>query len=180
MKVVIATALFPPDIAEPAPYTKTLARRLAGEHEVTVVLYGRLPESVPAVRYVCVDKRRALPFRLIAYTRALLHEARHADVLHVENGSSVELPVLVVSLISRTPFVLHIGDTRAHTQDSPLTRLLARLVTFRAASVVEELPHARPEILPFAPYPTRELEKYEHSWQAHIQTLTSAYKHAHN
>src|SRR3989344_9051256 len=41
MKIVLATALYPPDIAPPAPYVKELATRLAANHEVTIVTYGR-------------------------------------------------------------------------------------------------------------------------------------------
>jgi hypothetical protein len=174
MKIVVVAPFFPPDVESPAPYVKTLVAKLAAQHEVTVVLYGHLPERVPGVRFVCTDKRRPLVPRLSAYTRALLATMRNADVVYAENGPSVELPILIASFLTRTPYVLHEGDLRARKvahSSFGLRHVLTRLVIRRAAKLVESLPHERPELLPFAPEPTEVLAAYHTSWDTHLHDV---------
>ncbi len=180
MRIVIATPLYPPDIAEPAPYVKTLAGKLAGNHQMTIVLYGRLPEEVAGVRYVCIDKQTLLPLRLLYGIRVLLREARHADVLYIENGASVELPTIIASFLIRTPIIFHIGDQSAHTLagKNKVRRLIERLTRRRACSTIEEMPLPRPEILPFVPYPQQAFVAYETSWDKHREYLETTFNHA--
>lgn len=180
MKIVIATPLYPPDTAEPAPYVKTLASKLTEGHEVVVVLYGRLPEVVPQVRYVCIDKRPPLPLRLLRYTMTLIIESRHADVLYVENGTSTELPAIIVSFVSRVPIIFHIGDRFAHsllTKHSVRT-YLERFLRHRAFETLEEMPEPRPEILPFTTYPKAAFVAYDAAWAAHLARLITLFDHA--
>ncbi len=179
MKIVLATPLYPPDIAEPAPYIKELARRLAANHAVKVVVYGHLPEQVPGVTVIAVDKRRPLPFRLLSYTIALMRAARGADVLYAQNGPSVELPLIFVSRIKRMPLFMHIGDKAAHEYAArhPLRRLIERLA-FRKARAVEGTPQPRPEILPFDPRPDAALAAWKESWYGHMQELGHIFTHA--
>lgn len=179
MKVAIATPLYPPDIAEPAPYVKELAARLAREHEVTIVAYGRLPEPVPGVTLIAVPKDRPLAERLMAFTRALRTAARHADVVIVENGASVEVPAILVSLTGKTPLIFHLGDIAAHTvAEQNLGRhVIERIARAHARATVDDRPMARPEILPFESEPAAEQKLWEESWQRHLVLLTS-YFHA--
>lgn len=174
MKILLATPLYPPDIAPPAPYIKELARKLSNNHEVVVLAYGRLPEKVPGVKIVTVDKRRPLFLRLIAYIFALLRAARSADLLYAENGPSVELPAALLTFILRTPLVLHIGDARAEARGG----VIARLARSRAKTVVTDIPNERPEILPFSPRPEAGLEAYESSWIKHLSLLENIFTHA--
>jgi hypothetical protein len=180
MKIVLATPLYPPDVAWPAPYIKELARRLAPIHEVTVVAYGDLPEQVERVRIVATDKRRPLPLRLMAYTRALWHAAKAADLIYAENGASVELPLSLVSLFVRTPIVMHLGDERAHQKagSSIALHVIEKIAQAHAKKVVADSPAARPEVLPFAPYPTNGLAAYEASWQKHLEELADLFVYA--
>lgn len=180
MKIVIATPLYPPDIAEPAPYIKTLASKLIAQHHVTVVLYGRLPEEVPGVRYVCIDKHTLLFVRLVQCTRALIHEARHADILFVENGASIELPMIVASFFTRTPIIFHIGDKSAHTHThkQSLRKYIELSLRRRARTTIEEALVVRPEILPFVPYPEQAFAEYNASWKKHLEHLDSIFAHA--
>jgi hypothetical protein len=169
MRVVIATPLYPPDIAEPAPYVKELAKRLSKEHEVTVVAYGRLPETVPGVRIVSVRKDRPTLVRLFAYWRALRRAARDADVVYAENGSSVELPV---SLVGKR-LILHMGDAAAHehANKSLIRHVIERIAATHAAHVVRDLPLPRPEVLPLEAFPQEAMDAYEQSWGAHLNIL---------
>ncbi|MEK7109468.1 MAG: hypothetical protein AAB919_03495 [Patescibacteria group bacterium] len=172
MKIVLASALFPPDIASPAPYVKELTRRLAGAHEVAAVVYGSFPERVEGARIVAVSKRRPLPLRLISFTLALWRAARHADILYIENGASVELPALLIKWLVRTPLIIHFGDPAAKKYFSQ--KMLLR----RAAGTITESPPGRPEILPFAPRPEAALAAYEQSWSGHVRMLEEKFAHA--
>jgi len=147
MRIVIATPLYPPEIAGPAPYIKELARRLSKDTEVTIVAYARLPEQVPGVHIIAVDKRRPLPLRLFAYLRALARAARDADAIYAINGASVELPVLIVSFFSRTPLFFGIGDRVAHERAKKrlLFLFLERIAFARSRGMISKFPWPRPK-----------------------------------
>lgn len=180
MKIVLATPLYPPDIAEPAPYIKELAKRLSGMYEVTIVTYGHIPEEIEGVRIQAVNKQRPLPFRLITYTFALLKAARGADVLYLQNGPSVELPAFIVSFLTGARFIMRIGDEAAHrhAQEHPLLRALESSVLRRAWNIVTDSPKPRPEVLPFSEQPIAEFDAFERSWNGHVSHLVNFFRHA--
>ncbi len=175
MRLVIATPLYPPDIAEPAPYVKELARRLSPIHEVTIVAYGSHPEQVGGVRIIAVDKHKPLPLRLIAFFFALAKASSRADVLLVENGASVELPAGILARLKRIHVVLHIGDAAAHERIkyNPTLARIESFLTARAHCVLEDKPLPHPEVLPFAPKPDQ--TAYDASWESHLTALTSCF-----
>jgi len=179
MRIAIATPLYPPDIAEPAPYVKELARRISEKHEVTIVTYGRFPEEIPGVRIIAVSKQRPLPIRLGLYTLALLKVAARTDVLYALNGPSVELPTSIASLITRTPLFAFLGDSSAHAraQNKGALKLLEQMFLRRARVTITDTPLPRPEILPFSPFPTREFEAFDHSWNTHLSSLEESLTH---
>lgn len=180
MRIAIATPLYPPDIAEPAPYVKELATRLSQKHEITIVTYGRFPEEIPGVRIVAVSKQRPLPIRLALYTLALLAAARKTDVIYALNGPSVELPASIASFITRTTLLAFLGDASAHAraQNKSALKNIENVFLRRAHSTVYEAPLPRPEILPFSPYPTNELEAFNRSWDTHLNALEKALPYA--
>lgn len=181
MKIVLATPLYPPDIEEPAPYTKELARRLTKNgHVVAVVAYGRLPEQVPGVRIIAIDKRRPLVVRLASFTRTLWRMAHTVDIVYAQNGASVELPLTLVSLFVRKPFVIRIGDTRAaeHAARHTVLGAIHRLALRRARTTITDTPRPRPEVLPFVSAPTEAQHAYEASWGEHIKKLLESFNHA--
>ncbi len=179
MKIVIATPLYPPDIGEAAIYTKEVARRLAENHDVTVVAYGQLPESADNVNIIPVSKKQPLFIRLAHFTMTLWRETRKADVIYAQNGASVELPVALVAFFTRTPLVLHIADKAADiraNKSMPL-HIIQRIAFARAHNVIRDMPVSRPEILPFEPIPTEALTNYDASWQKHLNMLETAFKY---
>ncbi len=197
MKILVVTPLYPPDIVESASYVKELASRLKETYTVTVLAYNHIPETIPHVRIVSIEKNILLPIRLIKFTYTLLKLLRDTDIVYVQNGPSVELPVFIATLLTRKRFVMRLGDTTAlhHAVTNRLYKFLLRMTLYRAEHIVTHTVssvHAnqliplslkqrvhnvtfseiRPEILPFAPYPDEALTQYETSWKKHITELT--------
>jgi len=177
MRIAIATPLYPPDTAPAAHYAKELAERLSHTHSVCVVAYSYLPEPIEGVRIVSVTKRLPLLLRLITYTASLFKAAQGSDVVYVINGASVELPLIVVSYITRTPFVYISADTTAALRagQSKALHFLQTKSVQRSRMHVTSLPLARPEILPLEAPPTDALAAYESSWEAHLALVTHTY-----
>lgn len=174
MKIVLATPLYPPEIAQPAPYIKELAKRLMEkEHSITVVTYGHLPEQIPGVKTIVVNKKKLLMIRLFLFTKTLLRVLRTTDILYVQNGASVELPISLASFLTRKSFVMGIGDTAAHnrSKEHRLLSLIENAAKSRAKAVINDLPKKRPEIIPFEEYPSSEMKSYEKSWEKHLNSL---------
>jgi hypothetical protein len=176
MRLVLASPLYPPDVAWPASYIKELAKRLAEEYEVTIVTYGRLPEQVRGVKIVAIDKRRMLPLRLIAYTIALWGALRRADVIYAQNGPSVELPLVIANFFLRRPLIAQWGDVPAHAyaQEHFARRMIER-AAFGHAKMINESPLPKPEILPLEPRPEAALAQWEESWQEHVRMLKAIF-----
>ncbi|KND49407.1 MAG: hypothetical protein AB203_04405 [Parcubacteria bacterium C7867-008] len=182
MKIVLATPLYPPDVAVSATYAKELFVRLAGahpEHTFTIVTYTALPETIQRVRIVSVNKELPLPLRLLACTATLLKETRGADLLIIHNGASMELPGGIASLFSRIRVAFQITDTSAHehAQRSKVFGMIERFVSKRAQQIRIQLPTQRPEILPLQASPETELSAYEESWKRHVLDLDSIIFH---
>lgn len=175
MKIAIATPLYPPDIAPPALFAKELARRMAPHHEVSLLAYTYIPEEIPGVSIISVFKRHPLPLRLFFFTSALWKVMREVDHVYVVNGPSVELPLLLVSSLTRTPYTLCRIDWPAYerTQKRDFEKAVHAVVAKRAAQVIDSAPLPRPEILPFGNPPTAELAAYEASWQQYVEILTT-------
>lgn len=179
MKIVIATPLYPPDIAQPAPYSKEAARRLAQKHHVTVIAYGHLPEKIPGVDIVSVSKRQPTLMRLFRYMFALMRAARSADIIYAQNGASVELPAALVSIVTQKPLVTHIADIAAskRAKKSLLLDLIQRFAFSKAQNIITDMPLEKPEILPFEPQPIEALSAYETSWREHMVMLERILRH---
>lgn len=177
MKIVIATPLYPPDIEPVAVYTKELARRLSKNHEVTVVAYSHIPEQIPGVAIISIEKNLPLVVRLVKFTRALLRLSGRTDIYFIENGSSVELPVLFLRIATGAKIIMHLGDEAAHKwSKTKKVRGYIEYLSFKAAKkVLAESPLEKPEILPFEPFPTMTLKTYEESWTQHLAVLEKTF-----
>lgn len=173
MKIVLATHLYPPDIAQPAPYVKELARRLSQQHTVTVVSLGMLPEIIAGVVHVPVSKSDILPVRVFKTFLAFLKVANKNDVCIVENGAAIALPALLALFFVRTPIILHEGDMHAKqlTEDSTSLRWIDALIKHRSLRTVSHLPIRHPEKHRFNQSYSEELVAYERSWTDHLELL---------
>jgi len=153
MKILIATALFPPDVADPAPYVKELTRRLQEQHDVSVLTYGHIPEQVSDARIVAITKMLPAPVRLLLFTWKLLRMTKRADFVLVQNAPSTELPVWIVGILYKRKLILEMSDKKIS-----YTSWKGTLHTHASKRVLKtlrgDLPQPRPEILPFTDPPT--------------------------
>jgi glycosyltransferase involved in cell wall biosynthesis len=201
MRILIATPLFPPDIAGHATYVKELASRFKGTHEITILAYNHIPEHIEGVKILVTEKQLPLPVRVLKYTFMLLQASRRADVVYVQNGASTELPMVLVSPLCSTPFILRLGDDvpLCYAEQSLWHRLLLQSALRAAQVAVFHLdtsvcskkifdtpfltekkvdvprPLPSPEILPFEPYPLAAFEEYEISWLQHLHKLNTLF-----
>jgi hypothetical protein len=197
MKIVIISPLFPPDIAPLAVYVKELAQRLSATDVITVLAYTHIPEKIPGVRILAIGKEAPLFVRLFRFFIALMRELRHADIAFIQNGPSVEAPMLLASLFSHTKFIVRIGDavgltnTLHHKRTTSILYALLKRASYTMYDPKISLPYSetshmgkvetptlRPEILPFQPYPTDAFDIYERSWKLHIEALKNIISHA--
>lgn len=200
MRMLLVTPLYPPDIAGPAPYVKELANRLRETHTVTILAYGHLPETIPGVEMVTVEKRFPALIRMARFTWKLIALQRNTDIVYVQNGPSAEVPFVIASSFSRVPSVLRLGDAvaLAHAVQHKLFRAILTTAMRRARTLIVpeniredtraliappqfskkcvRIPHpdTRPEINPFREYPKRAFDSYEASWKAHIIALLTS------
>lgn len=175
MNIILATPLYPPDTAPVALYVKELAARLKDKHKITIITYAHIPEEIEGVTIVEVKKRNFLPVRLLAFVVKLFQEVRDADFIYAENGPSVELPVVLVSMFTRIPFLLHMGDRPAHkrVKKNIVLRVVESVALKYARKTIWNLPLSRPDILPFGPQP--DFTQYELSWSTHLHDLDNAF-----
>ena len=198
MRILIATPLYPPDIAEPAPYVKELATRLKDMHKVTVLAYNHIPEQILGVHIIAIPKYTILPVRLIRYTYRLWKEASAADYVFMQNGPSTELPLVLISHFTKSKYIFHLGDeiSLSFALNRVFRKLLlifalksADIILTHQTSPTKELgnmlstctvancnrPKNRPEILPFSDYPTEAFRAYENSWVTHIADIQNIF-----
>ena len=176
MKILLLTPLFPPDTGDPAPYVKELAKRLR-THETTILMYGRLPESVAGVTMVTVDKRQWLPKRLLHYTAILFKHAKDKDLVIINNAPSTELPALLVSFFSSKNLLLCESDALATTAAlSGFYKIIHHLLKRRCSKTItlpESELYKKSEVLPFQATDEHRAEAHEAWWTNHLQELTT-------
>lgn len=176
MRILIVTPLFPPDTAPSAQYTKELARRLSSRHEVTILLYGHLPEYIPNVKLVSVDKRRIAPLRIFSFMRELQTSNWLNDIILIQNGPSVELPAQFTLTYTKTPVIYMESDKLAlgRSTKNPTYLNIHRQLRKRANAIYghqNPWPNTKPIIHPLKPYPEKAFRAWEKSWERHLHQI---------
>ena len=113
MKIIVATPMYPPEIAEPAPYVKEVSRRLSNEHVITIVSYANMTEGHPQATFVAVNKKDPLPIRLLKYAYTLFRVSRDANIIYVQGGTAAGLPAVIVGYIRSISVVLRFNEDEA-------------------------------------------------------------------
>ncbi|MCA9355294.1 hypothetical protein KC865_01955 [Candidatus Kaiserbacteria bacterium] len=182
MRIAILTPLFPPDTTYSAEYTKELAFRLSIKHDVTIVLYGHLPEKINSVHMECVDKRLSPIARAISFLRALQKIPPKQELILIQNGPSVELPTLIKFFFRKIPIILMESDKPAlkRTRSNLFQRFIHGILEKKAVYVFAEKdpwPTEKPVIHPLKESPQIALGIWEMSWQRHLNELLTKNKH---
>ncbi len=192
MKILILSPLYPPDIADPAPYIKELGKRLRDRHSVTILTYGNIPEKVEGVRIIATSKFKPLFIRIALCILKAVYLAFPADIIIVQNGASMELPGLLASIITQTPMILKIDDMLGHSRSSDkfLYTMIQRWTICSSVTVIttsENLQIAKilniprvdkkPIISIFEPVSQNEITQYELSWNDHLKKLETLMHH---
>ena len=110
MKIVIATPLYPPEIAEPALYIKELAHRLCEKHDVQVIAYTKQKQVETCPQVIPVDKRAPLIIRLFNFTGALWKASKAADYIFAESALASAIPAMAIGYVRRIPVMLHVRE----------------------------------------------------------------------
>lgn len=177
MHMLVLTPLFPPDVSRPATYAKELVTRLSHVHEVTCLHYGQLPERAGDTTLISVRKDVATVIRLWHFALALWQQ-RHADVVILMNGPSVELPFLLLSLSLPAPLIYIENDHEAIGRTGWIGHTLHRLVQKRARHTIT--PDAtllnRPILHPLESNSSSALRQYQEHWTAHTGHIVSVCK----
>lgn len=113
MKILLATALYPPEIDEVSAYSQIVAEQLAAKNEVTVLAYASHWEKSSKAKIVVVNKKRPLFVRLLAFTWRLFSLSGKADVIYVQNSVAVSLPAIIAALFSRKPVIINFIEDEA-------------------------------------------------------------------
>ena len=107
MRIIIATALFPPEIEYTATYVRELAERLKEKHQVQILAYAGQIEAIPGVEIFTVNKKQPLFLRISKYFLKLYSLAKKADLIYVQNSVAVTLPTMLVKRLAKKPVVLN-------------------------------------------------------------------------
>ncbi len=157
MRITIIASLFPPDIGSPAPYVKNLIKKLPHQ-QVTLILYGHLPEDVPNISYTKIDKRNSKIILFILAIKEIIKASKNSDIIFVNNGPSTELPILICSFFTNKPIVLCISDPLAlKASFSGLYGLLHKLCLKRMTGIIK-LPEDSKLYLPIEKLPFIEID----------------------
>ncbi len=169
-RVLIVSALFPPDIAEPAPYIKELTSRLSSTNPVAVLTYGSLPEVIPEVTINTVSKRLPSFIRLFLFTIKLIKLGKQYDTIFLHNAPSTELPLLFAGSFLRDKICLIDSDQKIiYTGWRKLVHQAAmKEIT---CSIQDNFPLPKPEIHPFRTLSKLEEDSYEDSWSNHLTQI---------
>ena len=113
MKIIFATALYPPETSDVAVYVKELAKRFSDKQEIIIVAYANISEKVKGVKLVTVAKRKLLFLRLIKYAINLFGVSRNADIIYTQNSLAVGLPALIIGFLRNTSVIIRFTEDEA-------------------------------------------------------------------
>ena len=176
MTVVMLTPLFPPDTSESAAYVKLLATQLR-DLPLTVLAYGKLPESVEGVEIISIDKS-GLKINTVARCLYALYLEKPTRLI-AHNGPSSDLPTLLYAMTHPSMKLLYIVSDidAANRATGRAQRLIIKQLKSRAIGVIslpanssqyvpaEEMPFSKPDI--------KRIDTQNKWWEKHIQLVNS-------
>lgn len=113
MKIIVATPLYPPEIARIAVYSRQVARRLKINNQVSVLAYGHKIDPKDDLAVLVVDKTQPLFVRLLKYSWALFKLSKTHDIIYVQNAVAAGLPAVLVKYFTGKPVVVNFLEDEA-------------------------------------------------------------------
>lgn len=113
MKIILATSLYPPEIAEPAPYVKELALQFQNKHKINIITYANEIEKIENIEIIKIKKILPLFWRILKFNLKLFQISKNNSLIYVQNSISVSLPSLIVAKIKKIPFILRFMEDEA-------------------------------------------------------------------
>lgn len=113
MKIIVATPLFPPEIGDIATYTKNIVEHLKLKNQVQVLAYAGQVEKIPGVDIYTVNKKQILFLRIWKYFLKLLNLSQGADLIYVQNSIAVNLPAILVKIITGKKIIINFVEDEA-------------------------------------------------------------------
>lgn len=111
MKILITSAIWPPEIGGPATYAEELVQRLKNQHDIKVAVFADGPEKIEGIELVSVSKKSPLLIRQIRYLKTILTLTRKADLTYAQNAMAAGVPSVIASKLSHKPLIIKfVGD----------------------------------------------------------------------
>ena len=176
MNVVMLTPLFPPDTSNSARYVKLLAAKLEIA-SLTLIAYGRLPESVPGVQITNIDKSGSKLSTIYHCIQSLI--SLKPTTLIVHNGPSTELPALLYLILRPTTNLMYIeSDSQAALDTKNILFTLIRKNIKKRARTTITLPQDTSSYLPEEKLPFSQTDEhrelsYKDWWEKHLKEILS-------
>jgi hypothetical protein len=172
MKVLVVTPLFPPDHNDSAKYCKELSLQLSNSgHQVEVLAYGKLPESVEGVDINTVNKSLPLPIKLGIFIYKFFIASLRQDRIIINNGPTVELASLFIYpfIVNKSIFLL--SDKKATFGLKGIRRISNSFLANNLATInIDTEKYLRPEIHPFRKSDLTE-EEFANNWEQHQKEI---------
>lgn len=105
MKILITTPLYPPEIAEIAVYSKTLAEKLSINHKITLLAYANHPLKAQGFSFIYVLKNKNFFTRIFLFFKALIKNINNQEILFLQSGISASLPAFLIAKIKNKKIV---------------------------------------------------------------------------
>lgn len=111
MKILLATANFPPEISSAASYAVEFARQLSDRHSITVAAYTDSSKGLQGTKLISVTKKLPLLFRLVKFFFVIQKPAKDSDIIYAQNAMAAGFPAAVAASIKNVPLVVRfMGD----------------------------------------------------------------------
>jgi len=114
MKIILATALYPPEIDNISSYVRDLVKYLQPENQITVLTYANQVIKTPGAGMVIVNKKQPLALRLFKYTLKLLKISKQADIIYVQNSIAAGLPAIVVKWFRKISVIVNFNEDETY------------------------------------------------------------------
>lgn len=114
MKIIVTSPLFAPEIAEPAPYVKTISKQLGQDQEVIVLTYSNIQNLDNNKNLIAIKKNQASILRIFQYLLKLLKITKKNDIIYAQSGLSTSLASLISAKLKGAKIIYRYSEDEAY------------------------------------------------------------------